>query len=93
MWTILDQAGSSNQSERIALMQCYLQLFGPDSIAWLLAEVEFIGGRWIKRSHQALGYRTPTEVFAGGGVVDMMDNTKALPTYSQLTTTAGFHLS
>jgi len=64
-----------------------------------VAEAKAGIGSWISfynvsRSHQALGYRTPTEVFAGGaGAVDMMDNAKALPTYPQLTTTAGFHLS
>jgi hypothetical protein len=48
MWTVLDKAGSSNQCERIALMRRYLALFGSGSIAWLLADREFIGGRWIK---------------------------------------------
>ncbi len=48
MWTVLDKAGSSNQCERIALMRRYLGLFGSGSIAWLLADREFIGGRWIK---------------------------------------------
>jgi hypothetical protein len=48
MWTLLDKAGSSNQCERIALMRRYLALFGSGSIAWLLADREFIGGRWIK---------------------------------------------
>lgn len=32
MWTIQDKAGSSNQSERIMLMQRYLALFGRASI-------------------------------------------------------------
>ena len=41
MWTVLDKAGSSNQCERIALMRRYLALFGPRSIAWLLADREF----------------------------------------------------
>ncbi len=56
-------------------------------------------GSWISfynvsRPHQALGYRTPTQVFAGAaGAVDMMDNADALTTYPQLTTAAGFHLS
>jgi len=59
-------------------------------------------GSWISfynvsRPHQALGYRTPTEIFAGcAGAVDMMDNAKALPTSPQQTTataTAGLHLS
>ncbi len=29
-------------------MRRYLGLFGSGSIAWLLADREFIGGRWIK---------------------------------------------
>ena len=41
MWTVIDKAGSSNQCERIALMRRYLALFGPRSIAWLLADREF----------------------------------------------------
>ena len=48
MWTVLDKAGSSNQCERIALMRRYLALFGPHSIAWLLADREFVGGRWME---------------------------------------------
>ena len=48
MWTVLDKAGSSNQCERIALMRRYLALFGPRSIAWLLADREFMGREWIE---------------------------------------------
>ena len=48
MWTVLDKAGSSNQRERVELMRRYLALFGPRSIAWLLADREFIGGQWIE---------------------------------------------
>ncbi|MGI9492471.1 MAG: IS4 family transposase, partial [Geminicoccaceae bacterium] len=48
MWTILDKAGSSNQDERIALMQRYLSLFGAASIAWFLADREFIGAQWLR---------------------------------------------
>ena len=48
MWTILDKAGSSNQDERITLMQRYLSLFGAASIAWLLADREFIGADWLR---------------------------------------------
>jgi len=47
MWTVLDRAGASSQAECIALMRRYLALFGAGSIAWLLADREFIGGRWI----------------------------------------------
>ena len=48
----------------------------------------------VSRSHQALGYRTPTEIFAGsaGGCGDV-DNANALPTSPQQTTTAGSNLS
>lgn len=48
MWQILDKAGSSNQDERMALMERYVALFGAGSIAWLLADREFIGGRWLE---------------------------------------------
>ncbi len=48
LWTVLDKPGASNQAERIALMRRYLALFGSGSIAWLLADREFIGGRWMK---------------------------------------------
>ena len=41
MWTVLDKAGASNQRERVELMRRYLVLFGPRSIAWLLADREF----------------------------------------------------
>jgi len=65
-----------------------------------VAEAKAGIGSWISfynvsRPHQALGYRTPTEIFAGSaGAVDMMDNANALPTSPQLTTTAaGLHLS
>ena len=63
-----------------------------------VAEAKAGIGSWIRfynvsRPHQALGYRTPTEIFAGcAGAVDMMDNAKALPTSPQQTT-AGLHLS
>ncbi len=61
-------------------------------------------GAWVsfyngERPHQALGYRTPAEVFGGGADAgDMtlhlrrsLDNATALPTYPQ-PTTAGFQL-
>ena len=48
MWTVLDKLGTSNQDERMALMRRYLALFGSGSIAWLLADREFVGGRWME---------------------------------------------
>ena len=63
-----------------------------------VAEAKAGIGSWISfynvsRPHQALGYRTPTEIFAGGaGAVDMMDNATRCP-HSPQQTTAGLHLS
>jgi putative transposase len=70
-----------------------------------VAEAKAGIGSWIgfyneERLHQALGYRTPIEVFADGAdAVDMtlrrrrsLDNAAALPTYPQ-PSTAGFQLS
>lgn len=48
MWTVLAKAGTSSQPERIRLMRRYLALFGAGSIAWLLADREFIGQRWLE---------------------------------------------
>lgn len=48
MWTVLDRAGNSGATERIALIDRYIAAFGKDSIGMLLADREFIGGDWIK---------------------------------------------
>jgi len=47
MWTMLDKQGSSNCVERIALMRRYLDIFGPASVKYFLADREFIGADWI----------------------------------------------
>ena len=46
-WTLLDKAGNSNQAERIDLLEMFLTTFGPDSIANLTADREFIGQEWV----------------------------------------------
>lgn len=48
MWTVLDRAGNSGASERIALMERYVAAFGKESIKLLLADREFIGAEWIR---------------------------------------------
>jgi hypothetical protein len=48
LWTVLPKKGCSNQKERIALMDRYLDLFGRDSILFLAADREFLGKRWFK---------------------------------------------
>jgi len=47
-WTLLPHQGSSSTSQRIALMQRYLDLFGAQSIELLLADREFIGAGWLE---------------------------------------------
>lgn len=48
MWVLLDHAGSSATSQRIALMERYLRLFGASSIRALLADREFVGVEWMQ---------------------------------------------
>ena len=47
LWTLLgDKRGNSNENERIALLNRFTMLFGPDKIEYLTADREFIGGKW-----------------------------------------------
>lgn len=48
LWTILDKKGNSNTTERIALMDRFLRLFGPDRIQCLVADREFLGTHWVE---------------------------------------------
>lgn len=45
----LDKAGNSNTSERIDLLETFMQVFGLDRIECLLADREFIGEKWFKK--------------------------------------------
>lgn len=46
-WTVLDKAGNSNTTERIALLQRFLTVFGVGKIAVLLADRECVGEDWF----------------------------------------------
>ena len=46
-WSVLNKAGHSNTTERIALMERFLAVFGVDRIAVLLADREFVGEAWF----------------------------------------------
>jgi hypothetical protein len=49
LWVFLgDKRGNSNQKERIALLQRFINLFGRASMASLTADREFIGEEWWK---------------------------------------------
>lgn len=47
-WLPLNKQGNSNWKERIALMKRFIDQFGKGHIKGLLADREFIGGKWIK---------------------------------------------
>lgn len=47
MWNVLDKAGNSNTTERIALMERYLSRFDVSTVRMLLADREFIGQEWL----------------------------------------------
>ena len=47
MWVVLDRAGNSGASARIALIERYCAIFGQASIAMLLADREFVGEDWF----------------------------------------------
>src|SRR3989338_5433849 len=47
-WELLDKKGNSDTSERMALIQKFINRFGKDCIAGILADREFIGEDWFK---------------------------------------------
>jgi hypothetical protein len=47
MWTMIDGRGCSDTGQRIDLMRRYLDLFGVESIRFLLADREFVGREWM----------------------------------------------
>jgi Transposase DDE domain len=47
-WVLLDKKGNSDTEERIALMKKFVEKFGKDAIAGLLADREFIGKNWFQ---------------------------------------------
>lgn len=47
-WSVLPGKGNSSTAARIALIERYLAHFPASSIRLLLADREFVGGRWLK---------------------------------------------
>ena len=47
IFSLLDKKGNSNTTERIALMDRFMRLFGEDSINSLVADREFVGDDWV----------------------------------------------
>ena len=48
MWSFLAHGGSSDHKLRCALMDRFVRLFGAQQIEILLADREFIGGKWLQ---------------------------------------------
>ena len=47
MFKMLDKRGNSDVQERIDLIQQYINWFGRDTINCILADREFVGGKWL----------------------------------------------
>jgi hypothetical protein len=47
LFLMLDKRGNSDTNERVELVNRYIKLFGHKTIDCLLADREFVGGRWI----------------------------------------------
>lgn len=47
IWISLDKRGNSNTSERVALIEKFISLFGKAKIRCLTADREFIGSKWF----------------------------------------------
>jgi len=47
MWTLLKHRGNSSTSQRINLLERYIEVFGVSSIKALLADRELVGHEWI----------------------------------------------
>jgi hypothetical protein len=47
-WVLLNKKGNSNTKERIALIKRFISQFGKSQILGILADREFIGGKWFK---------------------------------------------
>jgi hypothetical protein len=47
LWRVLEHPGNSDTTERIALLEQFLERFGRHSVRLITADREFIGGNWI----------------------------------------------
>ena len=48
LFTMLEKRGNSNTSERIALIDRFIRLFGKECIDCLVADREFVGEKWLE---------------------------------------------
>lgn len=48
VWTFLAKKGNSNTDERITLIERFIKLFGKERIAYLTADREFRGKKWLQ---------------------------------------------
>lgn len=48
LYKMLPKTGNSNTTERIALMDRFIRLFGREALGSLLADREFVGHEWVK---------------------------------------------
>lgn len=56
MFSMLAKRGNSNSQERIDLIDRFIRLFGKETIGFITADREFVGGKWIAYLNQ---YKIP----------------------------------
>ena len=76
-WTFLNKKGNSNTAERIALMERFIATFGTSGIAWLLADREFVGQKWLNFLRKEkipfrIRIKRNFQVAAGNGSIPVM---------------------
>lgn len=52
MFEMLDKRGNSNTFERIKLLELYGEIFGFETIEYLVADREFVGNQWLEYLNQ-----------------------------------------
>jgi len=71
LFSMLKKRGNSSSQERIDLIERYINLFGKDTIESIVADREFVGGKWLKylndnNLHYYIRIRNNFKVFIPG---------------------------
>ncbi len=63
LFSMMEKRGNSNTTERIDIINRYIELFGRDTIAYLVTDREFVGKDRIKYlNHKRIEYRIRVKV-------------------------------
>lgn len=93
IWDLLPKMGNSNTEERQRIMNRFINLFGNESIAGLMADREFIGEEWFE---DLIGQQTPFYIRIKGNMkvrVPGKGEKKAFWLFNHLKVGVGYHYS